>query len=100
MPSFGAARPLVRHAIARVISEIAKSELTAGTWPQLLPYLFQSAESPSAPHRVTAIFVFFTVLETFVDGEGLEQHLPQVLQLFSKSLQDPESLEVRITTVR
>lgn len=48
-----------------------------------------------------SILVFFIVLETFVDGqESLEQYLPQIMNVFSKSLQDPESLEVRVTTVR
>ncbi|PWN53172.1 ARM repeat-containing protein [Violaceomyces palustris] len=91
---------LVRNGIARVISEIARKELPAGTWPDLLPFLFQAAESQTAAVRQIAIFVFYTILETFVDGENLEQYLPQIMQLFAKSLQDPESIEVRITTVR
>jgi len=92
---------LVRNAISRVISEIAKKELLAGTWPELLPFLFGAADSPTASHRQVSIFVFFTVLETFVDGgEKLEAYLPQILAVFAKSLQDPESIEVRITTVR
>jgi hypothetical protein len=91
----------VRNAISRVISEIAKKELLAGTWPELLPFLFGAADSPTASHRQVSIFVFFTVLETFVDGgEKLEAYLPQILAVFAKSLQDPESIEVRITTVR
>ncbi|KAJ9474929.1 Importin subunit beta-4 [Pseudozyma hubeiensis] len=91
----------VRNAIARVISEIAKRELPAGSWPALLPFLFQAADSPNATHRQISLFVFYTVLETFVDGgEALDKHLPQIMQLFAKSLQDPESLEVRVTTVR
>lgn len=92
---------LVRNAIARVIAEIAKRELPAGTWQQLLPFLFQAASSPNSSHRQVSIFVFFIVLETFVDGEeSLEKYLPQIMSVFSKSLQDPESLEVRVTTVR
>lgn len=36
-----------------------------------------------------------------MDGqESLEGYLPQIMQVFDKSLQDPESLEVRVTTVR
>lgn len=92
---------LVRNAIARVIAEVAKRELPAGTWQQLLPFLFQAASSPTASHRQVSIFVFFIVLETFVDGEeSLEKYLPQIMSIFSKSLQDPESLDVRVTTVR
>ncbi|UZJ51765.1 hypothetical protein CBS101457_001085 [Exobasidium rhododendri] len=92
---------LVRNALARVIAEIAKKELPSGTWSQLLPFLFQASNSPTAAHRQVSILVFFIVLETFVDGqESLERYLPQIMQVFSKSLQDPESLEVRVTTVR
>ncbi|CEH17574.1 arm repeat-containing protein [Ceraceosorus bombacis] len=92
---------LVRNAISRVVSEIANRELIAGTWPELLPFLFAAADSPNASHRQIAIFVFYTVLETLVDGgEKLEAYLPQILAIFAKSLQDPESIEVRITTVR
>jgi hypothetical protein len=92
---------LVRNAIARVIAEIAKKELPAGTWSQLLPFLFQASNSPTPSHRQVAILVFFIVLETFVEGEEtLERYLPQIMSVFSKSLQDPDSLEVRVTTVR
>ncbi|KAE8212878.1 hypothetical protein CF327_g3531 [Tilletia walkeri] len=92
----------VRNGIARVVSGIARIELPHKTWPELLPFLFSAADSPDAAHRQSAIFVFYTVLETFVEDEtaGLTQYLPQIMATFSKALQDPESLEVRITTVR
>ncbi|KAK0518755.1 hypothetical protein OC835_007746, partial [Tilletia horrida] len=92
----------VRNGIARVVSAIARIELPHNTWPELLPFLFSAADSPDAAHRQSAIFVFYTVLETFVDDEtaGLTSYLPQIMTTFSKALQDPESLEVRITTVR
>ncbi|KAK0556623.1 hypothetical protein OC846_001068 [Tilletia horrida] len=93
---------LVRNGIARVVSAIARIELPLNTWPELLPFLFSAAESPDANHRQASIFVFYTVLETFVDDDTnkLTQYLPQIMVTFSKALQDPESLEVRITTVR
>ncbi|KAL9938395.1 hypothetical protein V8E36_003018 [Tilletia maclaganii] len=92
----------VRNGIARVVSGIAQIELPANSWPELLPFLFSAAESPDAAHRQSAIFVFYTVLETFVDDESanLTSYLPQIMATFSKALQDPESIEVRITTVR
>ncbi|CAD6926562.1 unnamed protein product [Tilletia controversa] len=88
--------------IAQVVSGIARIELPLNSWPELLPFLFSAAESPDAAHRQSAIFVFYTVLETFVEDEpsGLAQYLPQIMATFSKALQDWESLEVRITTVR
>lgn len=40
----------------------------------------------------------YTVLENIV--EGFENYLPTLFSLFGNLLQDPESLEVRIATVR
>ena len=62
--------------------------------------MFESAESPNAVQRQTAMLVLFYVLETFVDSEELKSHLPRIMALFAKGIQDPESLEVRVTTVR
>ena len=92
---------LLRNGMARVIAEIARKELPHNAWPALLPWLFESAESPSAAQRQAAMLVLFIVLETFVDGgDALKSQLPRIMALFAKSLQDPESIEVRITTVR
>lgn len=92
---------LVRSGMARVIAEIARKELPHGAWPALLPWLFQAAEAPNAHQRHTAVLVLFIVLETFVDGSAsLKSQLPRIMQLFAKSLVDPESLDVRVTTVR
>ncbi|WFD29053.1 hypothetical protein MSPP1_000057 [Malassezia sp. CBS 17886] len=92
---------LVRNALARIIAEIARKELPLNAWPQLLPWLFAAAESPSATQRQTAVLVLYIVLETFVDGtDALQANLPRIMGLFAKSLQDPESLDVRVTTVR
>ncbi|WFC99325.1 hypothetical protein MYAM1_002069 [Malassezia yamatoensis] len=92
---------LIRNGLARVIAEIARKELPHNAWPALLPWLFESAELPNAAQRQAAILVLFIVLETFVDGgDALKSQLPRIMSLFAKSLQDPESIEVRITTVR
>ncbi|KAG2738800.1 ARM repeat-containing protein [Suillus brevipes Sb2] len=79
---------LVRHSAARVIAAAASIELTAGTWPQLLPWLHQSCTSPQVAHREVAVFILFTVLDSIL------------FKLFEGLLRDPESIEVRITTVR
>ncbi|KAG2358846.1 hypothetical protein BDR07DRAFT_1452567 [Suillus spraguei] len=89
---------LVRHSAARVIAAAASIELTAGTWPQLLPWLHQSCTSAQVAHREVAIFILFTVLESIV--EGFQEHLQSFFKLFEGLLNDQESIEVRITTVR
>ncbi|KAI0774802.1 ARM repeat-containing protein [Trametes elegans] len=89
---------LVRHSTARVIAAIAYIEMPLGTWPQLLPFLEQTCTSPQAVHREVGIYILYTVLENIV--EGFESHLQSFFKLFASLLNDPESAEVRITTVR
>ncbi|EIW66019.1 importin beta-4 subunit [Tremella mesenterica] len=91
---------IVRHALARAVSAIADLELTVKPvqWPGLLPSLYQAAQSPDRMHRETAIYVLFSLLDTIVDS--FEPHLKDLFSLFAKTLLDPESNEVRITTLR
>ncbi|EED79225.1 predicted protein, partial [Postia placenta Mad-698-R] len=89
---------LVRHSTARVIAAIAYIELPMNSWNQLLPFLEQTCQSPTAIHREVGVYILYTVLETIV--EGFENHLPSFFKLFAVLLNDPESAEVRITTVR
>jgi hypothetical protein len=89
---------LVRHSAARVIAAIATIEIPIGTWSQLLPFLHQSCTSPQVAHREVGIYILFTVLENIV--EGFQEHLQSFFKLFEQLLTDPESVEVRITTIR
>ena len=69
-----------------------------GQWTQLLPFLNETCVSPNVSHREVAIFILFTVLESIV--EGFEDKIADFFELFRRLLQDPDSLDVRITTVR
>lgn len=89
---------LVRHSTARVIAAIASIEMPLGHWPGLLPFLEQTCVSQQAVHREVGIYILYTVLENIV--EGFESHLQSFFKLFETLLNDPESSEVRITTVR
>jgi len=89
---------LVRHSAARVIAAIATIEIPNGTWAQLLPFLHQTCISSEVTHREVGIYILFTVLENIV--EGFQEHLQSFFKLFEQLLVDPESIEVRITTVR
>lgn len=88
----------MRHSAARVIAAIATIEIPLGNWPQLLPFLDQTAGSPQVTHREVGVYILFTVLENIV--EGFQEHLQSFFKLFERLLVDQESLEVRITTVR
>ncbi|KAG8884617.1 hypothetical protein FRB98_002297 [Tulasnella sp. 332] len=89
---------IVRHSMARVISSIANIELPLDTWPDLLPFLQQATSSPTATHREVGIFVLFSVLEAVIDA--LKEQTSSLFTIFSQLLVDPESTEVRVTTVR
>ncbi|WVF65489.1 hypothetical protein IAT40_000217 [Kwoniella sp. CBS 6097] len=91
---------IVRHALARAVAAIADIELTVNPpqWPTLLPGLYQAAASPTRTHRETAIYVLFSILDTV--AESFEAHLQTLFKVFSVSLVDPESPEVRVTTLR
>ncbi|KAH8997891.1 ARM repeat-containing protein [Lactarius hatsudake] len=83
---------LVRHSTARGI------EIPVGGWPRLLPFLHETATSSQVAHREVGIYILYTVLETIV--EGFQEHLQAFFKLFEGLLRDPESAEVRVTTVR
>ncbi|KAF2091370.1 ARM repeat-containing protein [Saccharata proteae CBS 121410] len=88
---------LVRHSSARVITAIAKIDLDNGEWTDLPATLQQAAASPSARQREVAVFIIFTLIESM--GEMFEENLTDLFALFSKTIQDPESIEVRINTM-
>ncbi|KAF7309755.1 Importin N-terminal domain-containing protein [Mycena indigotica] len=89
---------LVRHSVARVIAAVANIEFPLGAWPELLPFLQTTCTSSQSIHREVGIFILYTVLDNIV--EGFKEHLDGLFTLFTGLLNDPESLEVRITTVR
>lgn len=89
---------MVRHSAARVIAAIATVEIPLGSWPQLLPFLHQTCTAPSVVHREVGVYILFTVLENIV--EGFQEHLQSFFKLFAQLLDDPESIDVRVTTVR
>ncbi|CAN6647512.1 importin subunit beta-4 [Trichomonascus vanleenenianus] len=88
---------LVRHTSSRVISTIAMMDLDDDQWPELLPFLHNTTRSANAAEREVAIYVIYTLLEANV-GTLIEAPT-ELLQLFSQTINDPESLQVRVSTV-
>ena len=88
---------LVRHSASRVISAIAKIELADGEWADLPKILQQAATSQTVRHREVGVYVIFTLLELM--GDLFLENVGQLFSLFSQTLQDPESGEVRINTM-
>lgn len=95
--TLGEKSSLVRHSVARIISAIAKIDLNDGEWMDLPNMLVQAAGSGNKDEREVATYVLFTILETL--EEGLEAKFQDLFNLFSKTIRDPESQEVRINTL-
>ena len=88
---------LVRHSAARVITAVAKVDFEAGEWTELPNILLQGAESTNARQREVAMYIIFTLIETM--GDFFVEALPKLFQVFSTTIKDPESSEVRINTM-
>ncbi|SGZ53400.1 CIC11C00000004113 [Sungouiella intermedia] len=83
----------VRRKLADAISEVAKEDASPrGTWPELVPAIFQLATSPDESFRESAYRILSTSPE-IIDKEYVNQTLP----IFSTGFED-ESDEVRIAT--
>lgn len=90
-------RSLPRHATARVIATVGRVEIPANTWSELVAFLFQCSSSATAGHREVGIYVIYAIFEV---TDAFSDNLRQLLDLFSRTIVDPESQVVRITTVQ
>ncbi|EKD15226.1 uncharacterized protein L3040_001596 [Drepanopeziza brunnea f. sp. 'multigermtubi'] len=90
-------KPLVRHSAARVIASIASIDLADGEWASLPNNLFQAATSGQVSHREVGVYILFSLLE--VASTAFEDKLQGLFTLLSKTIQDPESPEVRTNTL-
>jgi importin-4 len=86
-----------RHASARLISAIGRVDMKDGKWPELGVFCQQASTSPRASDRAVGLFIIYSLFET--EPEFFENRLEELLQLFSHTIQDPESREVRQTTI-
>ena len=88
---------LVRHSSCRLVGAIAKVELEDGEWPELPGLLVQAATSSKQEDRVVGVYLLFSILETM--GDGFSEKFGDLFKLFNRTIQDPESFEVRINTM-
>ncbi|KIW78377.1 hypothetical protein Z517_08212 [Fonsecaea pedrosoi CBS 271.37] len=88
---------LVRHSSSRLIGTIAKIDHQDGEWPELPGMLQQAASSSKAAERAIGVYVLFCILETM--GEHFLPIFKELFALFSNTIKDPESLEVRVNTL-
>lgn len=87
----------VRHSSARVITVIAKIDFDDGEWSDLLPTLLQAANNSNPVPREVSTYLFYTTIEVL--GQSLMDKFSDMLAIFSKTISDPDSAEVRINTM-
>lgn len=88
---------LVRHTSSRVISTIGKKDLDENLWPELLPALSSAVRSSNVAEREVSVYILYTLLEA--DLGVMSDHITDLLNLFAQSIKDPESLQVRVSTI-
>ena len=87
----------VRHATARVIAAIAKTDVADGEWADLPGQMVRVVRSSGAQEREVGTYILFSILEDMAE-DHLSQ-FPALFQLFGQTIHDPESAEVRINTL-
>ncbi|KAF1911953.1 armadillo-type protein [Ampelomyces quisqualis] len=88
---------LTRHSAARVIAAIASQDFEDGEWGDLPGYLHQAATSQNARHREVGTYIIWTTLES--TGDAFPGKSTDLYKLFSATIQDSESAEVRVNTM-
>ncbi|KAF8471306.1 putative importin beta-4 subunit [Kalaharituber pfeilii] len=91
------ANPLARHSSARVISAIAKIDLPNREWANLPQILHQAATSNKASDREVGVYILYTLLETL--EEAVSDRSQDFFALFSQTINDPESMQIRLNTL-
>ncbi|KAK3050789.1 hypothetical protein LTS18_012526, partial [Coniosporium uncinatum] len=95
--TFSEETKLVRHSSSRVVSAIASIDFEAGEWRDLPSLLMQAATDQNVKSREASIHIIFALLELL--GDFFLENINDLFQLFSKTLQDPESADVRVNTM-
>jgi hypothetical protein len=72
-------------------------EIPENSWNELLGFLDSCCRSSSPDHRLVGVYTLYILFEVIADY--LSDHLNQLFQMFLNTLNDPESLKVRVTTL-
>jgi importin-4 len=89
--------PKTRHASARLVSAIGKQDMKDGKWPELSVFCQEASTSARVTDREVGLYVIYTLLES--EPDLFEGRMEELLRLFSITIHDPESREVRQTTL-
>lgn len=86
-----------RHGQSRVIAAIATIDFDNNDWPDMLPNVMTLATSDNVAHREVGSYIIFSLLEA--NPTYFESHLAQLFELFTKTIRDPQSRDVRVNTM-
>ncbi|CAN8098527.1 unnamed protein product [Discula destructiva] len=89
--------PKCRHSEARLIASIASLDLDDNSWPDLIPSLFSLAASGNVSHREVGSYIIYAILDE--NPTHFMDKVRELLSLFSTTIKDPESRDVRVNTV-
>lgn len=87
----------MRNSISRLIAQIASIEIPGDSWNELLGFLSNCCHSSSPDHRLVGVYVLYNLFE--VIAHHLSEHLNELFKMFLITLNDPDSLRVRVTTL-
>ncbi|KAI1760104.1 importin beta-4 subunit-like protein [Hypoxylon sp. FL1150] len=86
-----------RHGQSRVIAAIATFDFDEKEWSDLLPAVLQLTTSDTVAHREVGSYIIFSLLEA--NPRYFEEELSKLFELFTKTIRDPQSRDVRINTM-
>ncbi|KAI0201603.1 importin beta-4 [Astrocystis sublimbata] len=86
-----------RHGQSRVIAAIATLDFDNNEWADLIPNVTQLATSDNVAHREVGSYIIYSLLEA--NPTYFESHLAQLFELFTKTIRDPQSRDVRVNTM-
>ncbi|KAI0155356.1 importin beta-4 [Xylariaceae sp. FL1272] len=86
-----------RHGQSRVIAALATLDFEDNEWADLLPNVTQLATSDNVAHREVGSYIIFSLLEA--NPTYFEDHLTTLFELFTKTIRDPQSRDVRVNTM-
>ncbi|KAI0003539.1 ARM repeat-containing protein [Xylariaceae sp. FL0662B] len=86
-----------RHGLSRVIAAIATLDFEDNQWSELLSAVKELTTSNAVAQREVGSYIIFSLLEA--NPTYFESDLPQLFDLFAKTIKDPESRDVRVNTM-
>lgn len=86
--------PPVVRSVAALAATVARHAMTKSGWPELLQFVLEGARSATASHRLVAMVLVASLLESDDVVQKLTPHYTLLRDLLSSALQDAESAAV------